>query len=71
MSGRTIRQIHAILSGAFTAAVRWEWIDRNPAGSAKLPKAPHRSPTSPTPATVAAVIAAARDQELDLLALYV
>ena len=70
MSGMTIRQIHAILSGAFTAAVRWEWIDRNPAASAKLPKAPHRSPTSPTPATVAAVIAAARDQELDLLALY-
>ena len=71
MSGRTIRQIHAILSGAFAAAVRWEWIDRNPAGSAKLPKAPHRSPTSPTPGTVAAVIAAARDQELDLLAVYV
>ena len=71
MSGRTIRQIHAILSGTFAAAVRWEWIDRNPAGSAKLPKAPHRSPTSPTPGTVAAVIAAARDQELDLLAVYV
>jgi integrase len=71
MSARTIRQIHAILSGAFAAAVRWEWIDRNPAGSAKLPKAPHRSPTSPTPGTVAAVIAAARDQELDLLAVYV
>jgi len=70
MSAMTIRQIHAILSGAFAAAVRWEWIDRNPAGSAKLPKAPHRSPISPTPATVAAVIAAARDQEQDLLALY-
>ena len=70
MSGMTIRQIHAILSGAFAAAVRWEWIERNPAGAAKLPKAPHRSPSSPTPATVAAVIAAARDQELDLLALY-
>ena len=71
MSAMTIRQIHAILSGAFAAAVRWEWIDRNPAASAKLPKAPHRSPTSPTPAMVAAIIAAARDQELDLLALYV
>jgi integrase len=70
MSGRTIRQIHAILSGAFAAAVRWEWIDRNPAGSAKLPKAPHRSPTSPTPATVAAVIAATTDQGLHLLGMY-
>jgi integrase len=70
MSPTTIRQIHAILSGAFTAAVRWEWIDRNPAGSAKLPKTRHRSPTSPTPTGVAAVIAAAKNQELDLLAMY-
>jgi hypothetical protein len=26
MSAATIRQIHSILSGAFAAAVRWEWI---------------------------------------------
>jgi hypothetical protein len=70
MSATTIRQIHSILSGAFTAAVRWEWIDRNPAGSAKLPKTRHRSPTSPTPAAVASVIAAARDLQLELLAMY-
>jgi integrase len=70
MSAMTIRQIHSILSGAFAAAVRWEWIDRNSAGSAKLPKARHRSPASPTPADVATVIAAARELELDLLALY-
>jgi integrase len=70
MSAMTIRQIHAILSGAFAAAVRWEWIDRNPAGSARLPKNRHRSPSSPTPADVAAVIAAARELQLDLLALY-
>jgi len=70
LSPATIRQIHAILSGAFAAAVRWEWIDRNPAASAKLPKARPRSPSSPQPAAVAKVIAAARDQELHLLALY-
>jgi len=70
MSARTIRQIHSILSGAFAAAVRWEWIDRNPAGSAKLPKARHRAPTSPTPATVAAVISKARDLQQDMLAVY-
>jgi integrase len=70
MSPKTIRQIHAILSGAFAAAVRWEWIDRNPASSAKPPKTRQRSPTSPTPTDVAAVIAAAKSQELDLLALY-
>lgn len=70
MSARTIRQIHSILSGAFTAAVRWEWIDRSPIGSARLPKARPRSPASPTPAAVAAVIAAAREAKLDLLAVY-
>jgi hypothetical protein len=33
MAKGTIRGIHAILSGAFEAAMRWEWTDRNPAGS--------------------------------------
>src|SRR5437762_12008975 len=28
----------AILSGALVTAVRWEWITRNPAASAKLPR---------------------------------
>jgi integrase len=70
MSAATIRQIHSILSGAFATAVRWEWIDRNPAASAKLPKARTRSPSSPAPAEVAKVIAAARDLQLDLVALY-
>ncbi len=70
MSARTIRQVHSILSGAFATAVRWEWIDRNPASSAKLPKPRHRSPSSPTPGDVAKVIAAARDLQMELLALY-
>jgi len=71
MTAPTIRQIHAILSGAFAAAVRWEWIDRNPASSARLPKAALRPPSSPDPDQVATAIAAARDLGLDLVALYV
>jgi integrase len=70
MSARTIRQIHSILSGAFTTAIRWEWIERNPAKSARLPKARPRIPASPSPEAVAAVITAARDKQLDQLALY-
>jgi integrase len=70
MSAATIRQIHAILSGAFAAAVRWEWIERNPATTAKLPKARPRTATSPLPADVAKVIAAARASGQDLLGLY-
>jgi integrase len=70
MSAATIRQIHAILSGAFATAVRWEWIDRNPAATAKLPRTRQRTATSPDPADVAKVIAAARASGQDLLALY-
>lgn len=70
MAALTIKQIHAILSGTFSAAVRWEWIDRNPAASAKLPKVPPRRPSSPEPDQVAKVIAVARDVGLELLALY-
>jgi integrase len=70
LSPATIRQIHSILSGAFAAAVRWEWIERNPASSAKLPKARPRRPSSPEPEAVAKVIKTARDAGLHLLALY-
>lgn len=31
LAASTIKQIHAILSGAFDAAVRWEWMASNPA----------------------------------------
>jgi integrase len=62
---RPIRQIHAILSGALG-------VDRpEPGQSARVPRARPLSPASPTPAAVAAVIAAARDAQLDLLAAYV
>jgi hypothetical protein len=37
MKPKTIGNIHSILSGAFSAAERWEWVDRNPADSAKPP----------------------------------
>ena len=37
MKPSAIRGIHSILSGAFAAAQRWEWTDRNPAESAKPP----------------------------------
>lgn len=70
MSAATIRQIHAILSGAFAMAVRWEWIDRNPAATARLPRARPRTAVSPDPADVAKVIAAVRASGQDLLALY-
>jgi integrase len=60
MKASTIRGIHSILSGAFAAAQRWEWTDRNPAESAKPPTT-IRQPIPPTsPDEVAKVIAEAR-----------
>lgn len=55
----TILKVHFILSGTFAAAVRWGWIDSNPADSAKKPKQRHPQPKPPTTKEVAAVVNAA------------
>ncbi|WP_239381203.1 tyrosine-type recombinase/integrase, partial [Frankia sp. CIT1] len=61
----TIRQIHAILSGAFAAAVRWEWIEENPAERARLHRSHAVEPEPPSPAEVARLLTTA--WELDAL----
>ena len=60
MKPSTIRGIHSILSSAFAAAQRWEWIDRNPAESAKPPTTIRRPIPATSPEDVAKVIAEAR-----------
>lgn len=66
----TIRQIHAILAGAFAAAERWEWVTRNPTGSAKPPRVSgYRPPSSPSAVDVAKVLTAVREGD-PLLAAY-
>ena len=60
MKAKTIRNIHSILSGAFATAKRWDWIDWNPAESAKPPAVSHRPLPATTPEDVAAVIAEGR-----------
>jgi integrase len=71
MKPKTIRNIHNILSGAFDAAERWEWISgRNPAASAKPPAIPGSKRPATPPEDVARVIAAARASN-PALALYV
>jgi integrase len=66
MKASTIRGIHSILSGAFAAAQRWEWTDRNPAASAKPPTTVRKSIPATSPEDVAKVIAAARDHSTAL-----
>lgn len=53
MGSSTIRQIHAILSGALDAAQRWDWISSNPARIARKPKQKRPEPDPPTPAEAA------------------
>jgi integrase len=60
MKASTIRGIHSILSGAFAAARRWEWTDRNPAESAKPPTATRQPIPATPPDDIAKVIAEAR-----------
>jgi hypothetical protein len=60
MKPNTIRGIHSILSGAFAAAKRWDWTDRNPAESARPPTAIRRTIPATSPEAVAKVIAEAR-----------
>jgi integrase len=62
MKASTIRGIHSILSGAFAAAQRWEWTDRNPAESAKPPTTIRRPIPATSPDDVAKVIAEARSR---------
>ncbi len=66
MKPSTIRGIHSILSGAFAAAQRWEWIDRNPAESAKPPTTTRQPIPATSPEDVAKVIAQARAHSADL-----
>jgi integrase len=69
MAKSTIHGIHSILSGAFEAAMRWEWTDRNPARSAKPPTLTRQTIVATSPEAVAKVIAAARAYS-DALGLY-
>jgi integrase len=63
LSNATILKIHYMFSGTFAAAIRWEWIQRNPADVAKKPRQPVPMPNPPSPEDVARIIEAAWDQD--------
>jgi integrase len=64
LAASTIRQIHWILSGAFSRAVRWRWLMRNPIDEAMPPAAPAPRPTPPS-AEEAAQLAMEAWQDVD------
>jgi integrase len=65
MSASTVRQIHFIISGALSAAARWDWIPSNPAPLTKKPKQPRPQPKPPTADQAARIVAGAWEQDDD------
>ncbi|QUQ67480.1 hypothetical protein [Kutzneria sp. CA-103260] len=56
LAAATVRQIHTIISGTMTAAVRWGWTDTNPASTAKQPKKKPPEPKPPSSSEAARLI---------------
>lgn len=65
MAASTVRQIHAIISGALNAAVRWDWISTNPTKTAQRPKQKPPQPDPPSPAVAARLVEAAFEMDDD------
>lgn len=63
LAGSTIRQIHAVISGALSAAVRWEWLNANPAKIVQRPKQKPPDPDLPSPAEAAKLVDAAFEKD--------
>jgi integrase len=65
LAATSIRKIHAVLSGAFSAAVRWGWVSTNPLDATIQPKAPRPQPSPPTTEQAARIVEAAWKQDYD------
>ena len=65
LAASSIRQVHAVLSSAYAAAVRWGWIAFNPVEAAQKPRPPAPTPDPPSPEDAARIVAAAWDEDDD------
>jgi integrase len=65
MAASTVRQVHSIISGTLSAAVRWDWINTNPARIAQRPRAKAPEPDPPSPADAARLLDAAFEMDDD------
>ena len=55
-SPRTVRNINAVIRSALNQAIRWGWIDRNPANLVTLPEPPPLKIEAPDPTQAAALL---------------
>ena len=51
-----LRQIHTLLNGAFSRAVRWRWLGTNPVQQSDAPTQPRPEPDPPTPQQAARIV---------------
>jgi integrase len=65
-SASAIHQVHAILHRAFTVAVKWRWMDRNPADLATRPRPARDDRDPPTPQDAVRLLEAAEAYRPDL-----
>jgi integrase len=63
LAAATVCRIHAVLSAACRAAVRWGWIPYNPTEAVRTPTKPRPSPTPPAPVDVARLVEAATQED--------
>jgi integrase len=59
LAAGSIRVVHAILSGAFSRAVRWGWIATSPIDQVEAPSVPRPNPDPPSAAEAAELLAEA------------
>ncbi len=65
LAASSVRQCHAVLSGALSTAKRWGWITVNPLDAAQRPRMPQPQPNPPSPGEAAKIANAAWEQDED------
>jgi len=65
LSVSSVRECHAVLSGALSAALRWGWIAVNPLEAVKRPRQQHPQPHPPSSEEAARIVSAAWEQDAD------
>jgi integrase len=65
LSVSSVRECHAVLSGALSAALRWGWIAVNPLEAVKRPRQQHPQPDPPSTEEAARIVSAAWEQDTD------
>lgn len=63
LAASSVRQVHAVISGALSAAVRWGWLPFNPAEAVDPPAKQRPDPQPPTPADAARLVEDAWQQD--------